>query len=215
MLMISHYDDGSIKETGVKVGELMDGWWQYYFPNGQLYLLCEYKMGTYGNGWSYIRWNELGYMQEMRCYSNKMIIEQITLNAQGLVDTHFVWNNRWKEMVNKFTITEVAAGSRFERTNSFEFFVTHLPAISKFINADYGGQDFEETYATWLQECEQDEPDDYSSYKEYIWVLTAPKMEMVICCKRGEEIFRWHLRANNVETANAAKAFIDDLPPPH
>ena len=80
------------------------------------------------------------------------------------------------------------------------------------MGADYDGLDFTKTYTEWLQETEHDELDEYSSYKEYIWVLSAAKMEMVICCKRGEDNFHWHLRANNATSAIAAKAFIEDLP---
>lgn len=169
-------------------------------------------MGSYANGWSYTRWNERGFQQEIRCYSNNLVIENISLGESGAVITHRVWNNRWKEMVDKFTIREVAAASRYDRIDSFDFLETYLPAISAFMDAHYDKQNFKETYTAWLQEPVHDELDEYSYYQEYIWVLNAAKMEMVICCKRGEENFRWHIRTNNAATAIAAKAFIENLP---
>ena len=34
MMVLSHYDNGNIKEAGLKVDGLKDGCWHYYFPNG-------------------------------------------------------------------------------------------------------------------------------------------------------------------------------------
>lgn len=193
---------------------LKHGDWKYWYPNGQLCQLVEYNNGMPANGWSYTCWNEQGYKQEMKCYSHQQVIEHICFGDKETVISHWVWNNRWKEMVDKFTLSEVAAVSHFEGTNTVEFFITYLQAIYQYMEVCFEGNDFKEAYQNWLDADTED-----SSYKDFweegnendVWVLTAPKTELAIWFVKGKDTLDWTFRANNEATATAAKLFMSSL----
>jgi hypothetical protein len=214
-LITSFYENGNKQSEGLVLSGLNNGEWKYWYPNGQLHQLVEYNNGMPANGWSYTCWNERGDKQETKYYSHQQVIEHIWFDDKGVISSHWVWNNRWKEMVDKFTLSQVAAVSHFEGTNSVEFFITHLQAIYKYMNVSDEGNDFKESYQNWLEADVENNgyADPYEEENENdVWVLTAPAMELAIWFIKGKDTLDWTLRVNNEVNATAAKLFMLSLP---
>jgi hypothetical protein len=172
-----------------------------WYPNGQLSMQVLYIDDLPANGWSYSTWYNNGVLKNKKCYSNNLLIEEISYSKINTVTNHKIWNNRLKQLIDKPVPKPLPRPNVVTGYHHMGTFLAILPIIAKYIAADYEKEELINAYQAFLN-SENDEGN---------WQLPGKEMTFGIFFEKGESLYYWQLRCTDTDGYNRAKTFMEGL----
>ncbi len=94
-------------------------------------------------------------------------------------------------------------------------FYQAMPAIARFLEADYDEQELDKAYNGFMNipEPKNDLPDDHDGYgiSWTNWTLRGKSLNFTICFEKNEMLYGWHIRCPDEETYLEVKKIMGGL----
>ena len=149
-----------------------------------------------------------------QCYSNSLLIEQISYDEQANIVSHKIYSHAVKGLVDKPVVKPLPKPNVVSGYGHMGFYFEHLPRIASFIEAEYSESELFAAYNAFLEDI--DNVDYYSEEwlkkeKEYSWGMVGKAMRFRIWFEPGEMLYQWSLTAGNEDDYWKAREFMEKL----
>lgn len=178
-----------------------------FYDSGKLKTEAWMRQGIPANGWSRKTFYESGSPELHECFSHSVEIEQLLYNEAGEIMEHKIYSHTQKQLIDKPVQTSVQKINVVFGTNHIDYFFEHLPAINRFIGADYEEAGLKKAYNDFMAESEEEE----GEAADVHWGIEGDEMKFSIWLEKGESYYAWRLWAKDEEGYNKAKAFMVGL----
>lgn len=177
------------------------------YPSGNIQEEKHMRNGIPANGWSRKVFHENGAVHLAECYSHSLIIEQLFCDEAGILLAHKIYSHKQKQLIDKPKQTMVERPNVVTGYGHMGFYFKHLPAISKFIEAEYDEAALEKAYHDFITTPVPDELDG----SEVHWGITGKEMRFSLWFERLEGYYQWHLWAKDETGYEKARHFMESL----
>lgn len=150
------------------------------------------------NGWSSKKYFISGELEDEENYSNGLLIEKISYNESGIITEHKIWNNRLRQLIDKPTYARLPKPNVVTGHASLHAYLNNLPAVSKFIGADYTEDSFLRSRNTSRTSGDEDTA----------WTMKGEQISFTVYWNWEEITFQWHCHCDNEELYWKMRTFL-------
>jgi hypothetical protein len=179
-----------------------------YYPSGNIQEEFFLRNEVPANGWSRKLFYENGTIQLVECYSQFLVIEQLHYDEANNLLAHKIYSHKQKQLIDKPKQTITIRPNVVMGSGHIGYYFEHLPAISKFIEADYNEADLEQAYQDFITLEDKADKQDENEVK---WVIKGKEMQFAFWFEKGEAYYQWHLWTNDEISYQKAKHFMQSL----